>query len=79
MAMRMMNGSMKDLNCAIRIRYTISTEMMSPSPNSRNDRFMLTTAPRTFRTVFLSVLVLCQQFVNAATDLSAALRFWSTT
>ena len=76
MAMRMMNGSMNEVNWAIRIRYTIRIERISPNPNSLNDWFMLTTAPRTFSTVLLIGLGVCQQLVDVGSDLLQRFGLW---
>jgi len=52
-AVRIMNGSMNERNCAIRIRYTNNTERIRPTPKRKNDSFIPTTAPRTSTRAFL--------------------------
>ncbi len=47
MARRMMNGSINDANCAIRIRYTRTMDSISPRPKLLNDCRMPSTEPRT--------------------------------
>ncbi len=50
-ASKMMKGSTKEANCAMRIRKTRTIDRMSPMANDLNDSFMLLTEPRTVNTV----------------------------
>ena len=56
-ASRMMNGSMNDANCAIRIRYTSTIESSSPIPKLLNDCRMPSTEPRMVTRTLSGILV----------------------
>ena len=72
-ARRMIQGSMNDLNCATRTRYTRTIDRMRPRPKDRNDVFIAPTMPRTWiRTSagFLSPAMI--PFTRAAARLSSS-------